>query len=115
MMPGSGRGCASWEPSVFVDPRDPAFRGRPIVGGNVGENRTQILPGSLRQPPANPWAFVHVRVLPCVATTMIPASCTVRLLDVAFRFRYRKVCGFDSLLVHSSEIIGESGFSLRRA
>src|ERR1051325_6248392 len=38
---------------------------------------------------------------------MIPASCTIVLLHVAFRFRYRKVWGFKSLLVHNVGIVGE--------
>jgi hypothetical protein len=38
---------------------------------------------------------------------MIRASCSVVLADVAFRFRYRKVCGFKSLLVHYAGIVGE--------
>ncbi len=52
-------------------------------------------------PPSFPWANVHVRVFSCVVAFSILATCSVVLAPMGFRFRYRKVWGFKSLLVHS--------------
>ena len=60
-------------------------------------------------PPSFPWANVHVRVFSCVVAFSILATCSVVLAPMGFRFRYRKVWGFKSLLVHRSETIQKVG------
>jgi hypothetical protein len=61
---------------------------------------------SSEPPPSFTWAIVYFRAFSWFAPHGILATCAV-----GFRFRYRKVWGFKSLLLHYSETIREVGES----
>jgi hypothetical protein len=103
----SGRPCA--DDVVTLDASQHGLHEHAQHGCGASNGRRARQHERLAHPLLSTWAVLQIRRSSCSFMHQVSCTCSVLHRPACFRFRYRKVWGFKSLLVHYSETIREVG------